>query len=92
VTGVVVTALATGIGVAATVTYARLVRLRAADTCVIAASAALLPVVAWRSPGEYGRVLAGALLVAALVPALGGTTTGCGARPAGRSGWRALRP
>jgi glycosyltransferase A (GT-A) superfamily protein (DUF2064 family) len=72
VTGTMVTALAAGLGVTGALNYARLMRLRAADAAVTVASAAVMPLVAWRAPGEFGWALAGALGVAALVPALGG--------------------
>jgi phosphatidate cytidylyltransferase len=73
--------LAAGLGVTGAVEYGRLMRLRAADIAVIAAVAVVLPFVAWRMPGELGRVLAGAALAAALVPVLGGDAA-AGARRA----------
>jgi phosphatidate cytidylyltransferase len=73
--------LAAGLGVTGAVEYGRLVRLRAADVSVIAAAAVVLPLVAWRMPGELGRVLAGAALAVALVPVLGGDAA-AGARRA----------
>jgi phosphatidate cytidylyltransferase len=73
--------LAAGLGVTGAVEFGRLVRLRAADVAVIAAAAVVLPLVAWRMPGELGRVLAGAALAAALVPVLGGDAA-AGARRA----------
>jgi hypothetical protein len=39
---------------------------------MVAAAAAILPLVAWQTPAELGRALAGALLAAALVPVLVG--------------------
>jgi phosphatidate cytidylyltransferase len=73
--------LAAGLGVTGAVEYGRLVRLRAADVSVIAVAAVVLPLVAWRSPGELGRVIAGAALAVALVPVLGGDAA-AGARRA----------
>src|SRR5579859_4319506 len=64
--------LAAGLGVAGAVEYGRLARLRPADSCVVALSAVILPLAAWRMPGQLGRVLAGTLLAVALVPVLGG--------------------
>ncbi len=73
--------LAAGLGVAGAVEYGRLAKLRPADSALIAAVAAVLPLVAWRMPGELGRALAGALLAVALVPVLGGDAA-AGARRA----------
>jgi phosphatidate cytidylyltransferase len=64
--------LAAGLGAPAAVEYGRLVKLRPADSALVAVAAAILPLVAWRMPAELGRALAGALLAAALVPVLGG--------------------
>ena len=64
--------LAAGLGVVGAAEYGRLARLRAADSWLVAAVAAVLPLVAWRAPGRLGHVLAAALLAAALVPVLGG--------------------
>jgi phosphatidate cytidylyltransferase len=64
--------LAAGLGVVGAVEYGRLARLEAADSWLVAAAAAVLPVVAWRAPGRLGHVLAAALLAVALVPVLGG--------------------
>ncbi len=73
--------LAAGLGAVAAVEYGLLTKLRAADTVVVAAAAAVLPVAAWRIPDGLGRVLAGALLAVALVPVLGGDVA-AGARRA----------
>jgi phosphatidate cytidylyltransferase len=73
--------LAAGLGVTAAVEYGRLVKLRAADSVLLAVVALILPAVAWRMPAELGRALAGALLAAALVPVLGGDVA-AGARRA----------
>jgi phosphatidate cytidylyltransferase len=64
--------LAAGLGVVGAVEYGRLARLRTADSWLVAAAAVILPLVAWRVPGQLGRVFAAALLAAALVPVLGG--------------------
>jgi phosphatidate cytidylyltransferase len=64
--------LAAGLGVVGAVEYGRLARLGAADSWLVAAVAAILPLVAWRAPGRLGHVLAAALLAVALVPVLGG--------------------
>jgi phosphatidate cytidylyltransferase len=64
--------LAAGLGVVAAAEYARLAKLRRADRVLVAAAAVVLPLAAWRTPGELGRVLAGALLAVALVPVFGG--------------------
>ncbi len=60
--------LAAGLGVTGAVEYGRLTKLRAADSALLAAVAAILPLVAWLMPAELARALAGALLAAALVP------------------------
>ena len=73
--------LAAGLGVTGAVEYGRLARLRPADSVLVAAAAAILPLVAWQMPAELGRALAGALLAAALVPVLGGDAA-AGARRA----------
>ncbi len=73
--------LAAGLGVTGAVEYGRLARLRAGDVFAVVAAAVVLPFVAWRMPGELGRVLAGAALAAALVPVLGGDAA-AGARRA----------
>ena len=73
--------LAAGLGVTGAVEYGRLAKLRPADSAVLAAVAAILPLVAWRMPAELGRALAGALLAVALVPVLGGDAA-AGARRA----------
>jgi phosphatidate cytidylyltransferase len=75
--------LAAGLGVVGAVEYGRLARLRPADSWLLAAAAAGLPLVAWQAPGLLGRVFAGTLLAAALVPVLGGAAA-AGARRAGR--------
>lgn len=84
--------LAAGLGVTAAVEYGRLAKLRPADTAVVAAAVAILPLAAWRLPAELGRVLAGALLAAALVPVLSGDAV-AGARRAAAAvfgtGWLA---
>ena len=64
--------LAAGLGVVGAVEYGRLARLRPADSWLVAAAAAGLPLVAWQAPGLLGRVFAGTLLAAALVPVFGG--------------------
>ena len=64
--------LAAGLGVVGAAEYGRLARLRTADSWLVSAVAAVLPLVAWRAPGRLGHVLAAALLAAALVPVLGG--------------------
>jgi phosphatidate cytidylyltransferase len=74
-------ALAAGLGTVAAFEYGRLAMLRAADRALLAAAAVILPLAAWQVPGELGRVLAGALLAAALVPVVGGDVT-AGARRA----------
>ena len=73
--------LAAGLGAAGAVEYGRLARLRTADSWLVAAAAAALPLVAWRAPARLGHVFAAALLAAALVPVLGGDAAG-GARRA----------
>ncbi|MGD0604398.1 MAG: phosphatidate cytidylyltransferase [Streptosporangiaceae bacterium] len=73
--------LAAGLGVIGAVEYGRLTGLRAADSALIGMVAVVLPLVAWRMPGQLGRVLAGALLAAALVPVFGGDAA-AGARRA----------
>jgi len=73
--------LAAGLGLVAAAEYGRLARLRPADSWVVAGVAAVLPLVAWRAPGQLGRVFAGALLAVALVPVLGGDAA-AGARRA----------
>ena len=73
--------LAAGLGVVAAVEYGRLARIRPAEGAVVAFAAVALPLVAWRAPGELWRVLAGAMLAAALVPVLSGDV-GAGARRA----------
>jgi phosphatidate cytidylyltransferase len=84
--------LAAGLGVTGAIEYGRLVRLRAADSALLAGIALILPVVAWRMPAELGRALAVALLAAALAPVLGGDVT-AGARRAAAgvfgAGWLA---
>ena len=55
--------------------------LRTADSWLVAAAAAALPLVAWQVPARLGHVFAAALLAVALVPVLGGDTAG-GARRA----------
>jgi phosphatidate cytidylyltransferase len=84
--------LAAGLGVTGAVEYGRLAKLRPADSALIAAAAAALPIVAWRMPADLGRALAGALLAAALVPVLGGDAV-AGARRAAAAvfgaGWLA---
>lgn len=84
--------LAAGLGLTGAIEYGRLVKLRAADTAVLAAVAQVLPVVAWRMPAELGRALAVALLAMALVPVLGGDVA-AGARRAAAgvfgAGWLA---
>ncbi len=64
--------LAAGLGVIAAIEYGRLVKLRIADSVLLAAIAVILPLVAWRMPAQLGHALAAALLAAALVPVLGG--------------------
>jgi phosphatidate cytidylyltransferase len=64
--------LAAALGVTAAIEYGRLVRLRTADSALLAVVAVALPLVAWRLPAHLGHALAGALLAAALVPVLGG--------------------
>jgi phosphatidate cytidylyltransferase len=84
--------LAAGLGVTAAIEYGRLVKLRTADSTLLAAIAAILPVVAWRMPAQLGHALAGALLAAALVPVLGGdAATGARRAAAGvfGAGWLA---
>jgi phosphatidate cytidylyltransferase len=73
--------LAGGLGVTAAVEYGRLVKLRPADSVLVATVAAVLPLVAWRMPAELGRAVACALVAAALIPVLGGDAAG-GARRA----------
>jgi phosphatidate cytidylyltransferase len=73
--------LAGGLGIVGAVEYGRLAGLRAADAALAGVAAVVLPLVAWQLPGQLGRVLAGALLVAALVPVLGGDAA-AGARRA----------
>ena len=73
--------LAAGLGVAGAVEYGRLARLRPADCVAVSMAAVVLPLVAWRTPGQLGRALAGALLAVALVPVLGGDAA-AGARRA----------
>lgn len=73
--------LAAGLGVVGAVEYGRLARLRPADSWLVAAAAVGLPLVAWQAPGLLGRVFAGTLLAAALVPVLGGDAA-AGARRA----------
>jgi phosphatidate cytidylyltransferase len=84
--------LAVGLGVTGAVEYGRLAKLRPADSALVAAVAAILPLVAWRMPAELGRALAGALLAAALIPVLGGDAA-AGARRAAAgvfgTGWLA---
>src|SRR5580692_3246924 len=84
--------LAAGLGVTGAVEYGRLARLRPGDSALIAATAVILPLVAWRMPAELSRVLAAALLAAALVPVIGGDTV-AGARRAAAAvfgaGWLA---
>ena len=64
--------LAAGLGVTGALEYGRLAKLRPSDSAVLAATAVILPLVAWRMPAELSRVLAAALLAAALVPVIGG--------------------
>jgi phosphatidate cytidylyltransferase len=64
--------LAAALGVTGAVEYGRLARLRRSDSALLAAACVILPLVAWRMPAELGRVLAGALLAAALVPVVSG--------------------
>lgn len=73
--------LAAGLGVIAALEYGRLAKLTPADSVLLAAVAAILPLVAWRMPAELGRALAAALLAVALVPVLGGDAA-AGARRA----------
>jgi phosphatidate cytidylyltransferase len=73
--------LAAGLGVVGAVEYGRLARLRPADSWLVAVAAVGLPLVAWQAPGLLGRVFAGTLLAAALVPVLGGDAE-AGARAA----------
>jgi len=73
--------LAAGLGVVSAVEYGRLARLRPADSWLVAAAAAGLPLAAWQAPGLLGRVFTGTLLAAALVPVLGGDAA-AGARRA----------
>ena len=73
--------LAAGLGVVGAVEYGRLARLRPADSWLVAVAAVGLPLVAWQAPGLLGRVFAGTLLAAALVPVLGGDAA-AGARRA----------
>ena len=84
--------LAAGLGVTGAIEYGRLVKLRTADSALLAAIAAILPVVAWRMPAQLGHAFAGALLAAALVPVLGGDAA-AGARRAAAgvfgTGWLA---
>jgi phosphatidate cytidylyltransferase len=84
--------LAAGLGVVGAVEYGRLAKLRPADSLLVAAVAAILPLVAWRAPGQLGRVFAGALLAVALVPVLSGDAV-AGARRAAAgvfgAGWLA---
>ena len=84
--------LAAGLGVVGAVEYGRLAKLRPADSLLVAAVVAILPLVAWRAPGQLGRVFAGALLAVALVPVLSGDAV-AGARRAAAgvfgAGWLA---
>ena len=84
--------LAAGLGVTGAIEYGRLVKLRTADSALLAAIAVLLPLAAWRMPAQLGHALAGALLAAALVPVLGGDVA-AGARRAAAgvfgAGWLA---
>jgi phosphatidate cytidylyltransferase len=64
--------LAAGLGVTGAVEYGRLAKLRPGDTVLLAVTAVILPLVAWLAPAELARVLAGALLCAALVPVVAG--------------------
>jgi phosphatidate cytidylyltransferase len=84
--------LAAGLGVVGAVEYGRLAKLRPADSLMITTVAAVLPLVAWWAPGQFGRVFAGALLAVALVPVLGGDAA-AGARRAAAgvfgAGWLA---
>jgi len=73
--------LAAGLGVVGAVEYGRLVKLRTADSVLVAAVTVVLPLVAWLMPAQLGRALAGGLLAVALVPVLGGDAA-AGARRA----------
>ena len=84
--------LAAGLGVTGAIEYGRLVKLRTADSVLLAAVAVVLPLVAWRVPAQLGHALAAALLAAAVVPVLGGDAA-AGARRAAAgvfgAGWLA---
>ena len=85
--------LAAGLGMVAAVEYGRLVKLQPADVLVVGVAAVVLPLIAWRIPGELGRVFAGGLLAAALVPVLGGdVATGARRAAAGVFGVAWLAP
>jgi len=73
--------LAGGLGIVGAVEYGRLAGLRGADSALAGVAAVVLPLAAWQLPGQLGRVLAGALLAAALVPVVGGDAA-AGARRA----------
>ena len=73
--------LAAGLGVVGAVEYGRLAKLRPVNSALVAAVAVVMPLAAWRMPAQLGRALAGALLVVALVPVLGGDVA-AGARRA----------
>ncbi len=73
--------LAAGLGVVGAVEYGRLAGLGSTDSVLAGLAAVVLPLVAWQRPGQLGRVLAGALLAAALVPVFGGDAA-AGARRA----------
>ncbi len=53
--------LAAGLAVAGAVEYGRLAKLVTADSVVVAAVAAAMPLVAWLAPGVLGRAFAGAI-------------------------------
>jgi phosphatidate cytidylyltransferase len=84
--------LAAGLGVAGAVEYGRLAKLKRPEWALVAALAAIAPLVAWRMPGQLSRVLAAGLLAAALVPVLDGDAAS-GARRAAAAvfgaGWLA---
>ena len=76
--------LAGGLGAVGAMEYGRLARLRTADSWLVAAAAAALPLIAWRAPARLGHVFAAALLAVALVPVLGGDAADGARRAAAR--------